>query len=150
MNINYIQSTRKLTDKKQNYLPNNIKKKEVKDAINILSNFRTNIYKRIYLLTKTPIKNWRSFDFLSDDNKIEAFVNKIEKEIKVLKNNDFDFYKYREIIACVLGKDVDKFNETIIKNMYIAKLQNIVFLLKEVNDDETIKEVKSKDKNLSR
>ena len=34
--------------------------------------------------------------------------------------------------------------------MYIAKLQNIVFLLKEVNDDETIKEVKSKDKNLSR
>ena len=34
--------------------------------------------------------------------------------------------------------------------MYIAKLQNIIFLIKENNGDNSIKEVKENNKNLTR
>ena len=150
MTINYIHDTQKLANKKHNYAPNNLALKETEEVINVLSNFRANIYKRIYKLIKSPVKKWRTFDFLSDNSKIESFIEKIEKEIKVVKESNFDFYKYRDAIIYILGKDVNKYNDTIIKNMYIAKLQNIVFLLKEANDGDEMEEVKSSNKDISR
>lgn len=124
--------------------------RKTKEAINILSNLRTNIYQKIYYLATSPVENWQQFDFLSSNSKIDMFIIRLEKEIKTVKSQDFNFDKYRTAMLCILGKGVAKFNDAIIKNMYIAKLQNIIFLIKENNGDNSIKEVKENNKDLTR
>ena len=144
-------NTKKLTDKKRTYCAKNTNTpKQTKEAINILSNMRTNIYQRIYCLITSPVETWKQFDFLSSESKITSFIEKLEKEIKAVKSDNFNFSKYKIAIFCILGKDVEKFAEPIIKNMYIAKLQNIVFLIKETVDNEGIKEVKNTNKDIMR
>lgn len=144
-------NTAKLTQNKKTYTATKLTLvKKTKEAIHILSNLRTNIYQRIYYLATSPVETWRQFDFLSSDSKIDLFITRLEKEIKIIKNKDFNFEKYKTAILCILGKNVSKFNDAIIKNMYIAKLQNIIFLIKENNGDNSIKEVKENNKNLTR
>lgn len=144
-------NTEKLTNKKQTYCAKNTNTpKQTKEAINILSNMRTNIYQRIYYLITSPVETWKQFDFLSSESKVASFIEKLEKEIKLVKNNDFNFAKYKTAIFCILGKDVEKFTKAIIKNMYIAKLQNIVFLIKETAENEGIKEAKNTNKDIMR
>ena len=97
----------------------------------------------MYYLITTPVENWKQFDFLSSKTKIENFIEKIETEIKKVKSDNYNFEKYRTAILCIIGKNADKFNPAIIKNMYIAKLQTIIFIIKENNNDNDIKEVKN-------
>ena len=144
-------NTKKLTDKKRTYCAKHTNTpKQTKEAINILSNMRTNIYQRIYCMITSPVETWKQFDFLSSESKITSFIEKLEKEIKAVKSDNFNFSKYKIAIFCILGKDVEKFAEPIIKNMYIAKFQNIVFLIEETVDNEGIKEVKNTNKDIMR
>lgn len=128
----------------------NMSVKKTKEAINIISNIRTNLYQNIYTLVTSDTKIWRQLGFLSNNSEIENFIEKIEKEINKIKSKDFDFDKYRKAIICILNKKVDKFKDEIVKNMFIAKLQNIVFILKEGKNDQEIKEVKDANKNIIR
>ena len=151
MSIYKKHNTSKLKNKKENYVAKKLEAvKKTKEAINILSNLRTNVYQRIYYLITSPVETWRQVDFLSSEGKIESFISRLEKEIKTAKGKSFNFEKYRTAILCILGKSADKFNEAIIKNMYIAKLQNIIFLIKENTEGNEIKEVKESNKNITR
>ena len=134
----------KIKKHKDEYQPKRMKVEKItKEALNILSNLRINIYQRLYYLITTPVEDWKQFDFLSSKTKIENFIEKIETEIKKVKSDNYNFEKYRTAILCIIGKNADKFNPAIIKNMYIAKLQTIIFIIKENNNDNDIKEVKN-------
>ena len=138
------------TEKIHNKKKNNDIKHEVSDDIRketlaIITSVRTNIYQKIYRVINALAEDWRKFDFLSSESKVASFIEKLEKEIKLVKNNDFNFAKYKTAIFCILGKDVEKFTKAIIKNMYIAKLQNIIIIIKGIDaeGDEDLTEVKS-------
>ena len=142
---------KKITDKKHDYRSKcDNTPQEIKEALNVLLNLRVNIYQRIYHLTRSPSETWKQFDFLSSKSKISAFIERLKKEVQIIRSKDFNYEKYKEAIVCILGKDVEKFTDTMIKNMYIAKLQNIIFLLAETNDNEGIKEVKNTNKSAQR
>jgi len=138
-----ISDTNKIKKNKKEYTAKKFQiEKRTKEAINILSNLRTNIYQRVYYLVSSNVETWRQFDFLSSDTKIDNFIEKLEREIKLVRTKTFNFDKYRTAILYIVGKGASKFNEPIIKNMYIAKLQNIIFILKKAEDGDEIKEVK--------
>lgn len=138
-----ISDTNKIKKNKKEYIAKKFQvEKRTKEAINILSNLRTNIYQRVYYLVSSNVETWRQFDFLSSDTKIDNFIEKLEREIKLVRTKTFNFDKYRTAILYIVGKGASKFNEPIIKNMYIAKLQNIIFILKKAEDGDEIKEVK--------
>ena len=151
MKRNYKYNINKLSKKKHSCpTKQNVSVKKTKEAINIISNIRTNLYQNIYTLITSDVETWRQLKFLSNNSEMENFIEKVEKEISKIKSKDFDFDKYRKAIMCILNKRVDKFKDEIIKNMFIAKLQNIVFLLKEGKNDQEIKEVKDANKNIIR
>ena len=115
----------------------------IKRALEVLTNLRTNIYQKLYYLSTTPPSKWRQFDFLSSKIKITNFIDKVEHEIKSVKEDNFNLEKYKPAIECILGAKNLKFNDAIVKNMYIAKLQNILFLLKENEENDGINETKN-------
>jgi len=136
-------NTDKIKQNKYDYKAMNFKiEKKTKEALGILLNLRTNIYQRIYYLITTEIDSWKNFNFLSSEKKVNDFIDKLEREIKIVKSDNFNFEKYRPAILCIVGKGASKFNEAIIKNMYIAKLQNIIFIIKKAEEGEGISEVK--------
>ena len=53
----------------------------------------------------------------------------------MINSKKFNFEKYKNIICIILTTKNKNFPEIIIKNMYIAKLQNICFLLEEVDNN---------------
>ena len=125
-----ISDTNKIKKNKKEYIAKKFQvEKRTKEAINILSNLRTNIYQRVYYLVSSNVETWRQCDFLSSDTKIDNFIEKLEREIKLVRTKTFNFDKYRTAILYIVGKGASKFNEPIIKNMYIAKLQNIIFII---------------------
>ena len=137
------------------YKNSKIKDPKVKVAINALNaNIRIDFYQKIYHLTRTPVKIWRTFEFLSNKDQIGAFIEKIEKEIKLIKGSRFDYIKYHAMIVRILDEKSNKLlnNKEIIKNAFIAKLMNIILLLKETIEDggSSIKEVKNTNKGILR
>ena len=111
----------KIKPKKHNRLAINNNDESVREALKLITNIKTNIYQKIYILSITDREKWQQFDFLSSQNKIEIFIKKIEQEIKAIKSKKFDFDKYKIAIYHILNLDKPKFNEEIVKNMYIAK-----------------------------
>ena len=150
-------------DKKPNFIKNHkitkIKQKKhrqlaishnddnVREALKLITNLKTNIYQRIYILSITERDKWQQFDFLSNQSKIETFVKKIEQEIKSVKGKKFDFDKYKIAIYHILKLEKPKFNEEIIKNMYIAKLQNIIYLLTNKTESDLLEVQENKTTN---
>src|SRR5574344_853729 len=123
---------------------------ELSTAILAAMSVKTNLYQKIYNLITTEPDTWRQFDFLSSENKDNRFVEKIEREIKNVKSDNFNYQKYQPAIGCILGMRKIKFNEAIIKNMYVAKLQNILFLLKEAEGGSELNESKNNSTDLYR
>ena len=143
------------TEKIHNKKKNNDIKHEVSDDIRketlaIITSVRTNIYQKIYRVINALAEDWRKFDFLSSEKKVNTFLSSLEREIKNVKSEKFNFEKYKKIIGVILGMDADKFKEEIVKNMYIAKLQNIIFLLKENETGSDIKEFKETKQDIMR
>ena len=139
----------KFEHKEKNYKSIKINDKDIKEAVSIVSNLRVNFYQKIYILTNTKVETWKQFDFLSSDKKVENFIEKINNEIEKIESNEFNFEKYKEAILSILCiKSGKVFNDKIIKNMYIAKLQNIIFILQKPADDGKDKE-KNENKTIS-
>ena len=147
---------KRMSSLEQNKQSNKYKKDpKIKVAIDVLgANMRTNFYQKICQLTETKPKTWRKLEFLLDENQIETFIGRIKKEIELVKNSKFDYHKYRNMIIRILGKNSDKLsnNQTIVKNMFIAKLTNIIILLRETIEDSesSIKNVKNANKDILR
>ncbi|GEM_PF-5401683 len=136
--------------KKKNDIKHEVSDSIRKETLAIITSVRTNIYQKIYRVLSSSAEDWRKFDFLSSDKKIETFIASLEREIKNVRSEKFNFEKYKKIIGVILGMDTDKFKEEIVKNMYIAKLQNIIFLLKNNNEDGDVKEVKETKQDIMR
>ena len=154
MSFSEKMSTRQNTQSDK-YKNSKIKDPKIKGAMSALNaNVRIDFYQKIYRLTKTPVKTWNTFEFLSNKNQIDTIVEKIEKEIKLIKSSKFDYSKYRNIIIRILGEKSNKLfeNREIIRNAFVAKLMNIVLLLKEIVEDggSSIKEVKNANKGILR
>lgn len=137
------------------YKNSKIKDPKIKVAVNALNtNIRMDFYQKIYRLIKTPVKTWRTFEFLSDKDQIGIFIEKIKKEVRLIKSSKFDYSKYRPIIIDILGKESSELfnNREIIKNAFVAKLMNIILLLREIIEDggSSIKEVKNTNKGILR
>ena len=116
----------------------NIDDEFVKKAFSVLSNAKINIYQKIYKLCTTKTEEWDNISFASNKKKRERLIEMIEQEIAMINSKKFNFEKYENIIRLILSMDNNKnFPEMIMKNMYIAKLQNICFLLKEFDNDGT-------------
>ncbi len=122
----------------------------LKKALDILTGLRVNVYQKLYYLVNASPETWRQFDFLSSETKVNNFISVIEREIKYAKDDNFNLEKYKPAIECILGAKNIKFNDAIIKNMYVAKLQNVIFLLKEKEGNGEISEVKSSKPNILR
>ena len=126
----------KIKQKKHNQPAIGNNDESIREALKLITNLKTNIYQRIYILSITDREKWQQFDFLSSQNKIDTFIKKIEQEIKAIKSKKFDFDKYKIAIYHILNLEKPKFNEEIVKNMYIAKLQNIIYLLTNKTDGD--------------
>ena len=118
----------------------------IKDAIisNIMS--QNNIHQQIYALFAIKKQEWESLPYLNGRKKREIFIEKLQQEIKNVNRKSYNYQKHQEEIFTILGLSRKKhFNESIVKNMYIAKLQNIIIIIKGIDTegDEDLKEVKS-------
>ena len=68
-------------------------------------------------------------------------IDMIKQELKTIENKRFNFEKYESVIRLILGlKEEQHFNEPIITNMYVAKLQNITMILEEADADTSLKD----------
>ncbi len=68
-------------------------------------------------------------------------IDMIKQELTNIENKRFNFEKYESVIRLILGlKEEQNFNEAIITNMYIAKLQNIIMILEDADADTSLKE----------
>ena len=140
----------KIKEKKETHNKRRTDDAETKKSLAILMNIRLNIYQRVYQLMSTDTENWRNFDFLSSKTKVNNFIEKLEREINNVKSEKFNFEKYKTAINIILGTEGKHFMPEIIKNMYIAKLQNIIFLIKESDTDNNVKETKETKHDMSR
>ena len=118
----------------------------IKDAIinNIMS--QHNIHQQIYTLFAVKKQEWESLPYLNGRKKREIFIEKLQQEIKNVNRRNYNYQKHQEEIFAILGLTRKKhFNESIVKNMYIAKLQNIIIIIKGIDaeGDEDLTEVKS-------
>ena len=136
--------------KKKNDIKREMSDEIRKETLAIITSVRTNIYQKIYRVINAVAEDWKKFDFLSSEKKVETFIISLEREVNNVKSEKFNFEKYKNIIGVILGIDADKFKEEIVKNMYIAKLQNIVFLLKSNKADSDIKEFKETKQDIMR
>lgn len=116
--------------------------KIIKHNFSMLSNSKLNIYQKLYKILSTKQENWEHISFLSSKEKRERMCETIEQEIVFVKSKRFNFDKYKTSIYLILNLKNKTFPDIIVKNMYIAKLQNISFLIKEIDsDDNKIEEV---------
>lgn len=136
------------TDKNQNILKEleNYQDSTIKNAI--ISNITSqhNIHQQIYALFAIKKQDWESLPYLNGRKKREIFIEKLQQEIKNVNRKNYNYQKHQEEIFTILGLSRKKhFNESIVKNMYIAKLQNIIIIIKGIDTegDEDLKEVKS-------
>ena len=109
--------------------------------IEILS-MKTTFYEKISKMISTNSKFWKDIPFLAGKKKRDKCINDIESEIKSLSGESFNFEKYKPVIYAILGlTDKTKFTEAIVKNMYIAKLQNIILILQSMDYDNSLEEI---------
>ena len=142
----YVKRVKNHKKEKQNEQNNeNVKQykdKQVKDCMTINLNSRENLYKNIVKLLSINTSHWIEADYLSTKNKREQFIEILEMEINNVKRKKFNFNKYKNSLYEIIGISQKKqSNESIIKNMYIAKLQNIIIIIKDMDKDENISEV---------
>ena len=142
----YVKRVKNHKKEKQNEQNNeNVKQykdKQVKDCMTINLNSRENLYKNIVKLLSINTSRWAEEDYLSTKNKREQFIEILEMEINNVKRKNFNFNKYKNSLYEIIGISQKKqSNESIIKNMYIAKLQNIIIIIKDMDKDENISEV---------
>lgn len=142
----YVKRVKNHKKEKQNEQNNeNVKQykdKQVKDCMTINLNSRENLYKNIVKLLSINTSRWTEEDYLSTKNKREQFIEILEMEINNVKRKNFNFNKYKNSLYEIIGISQKKqSNESIIKNMYIAKLQNIIIIIKDMDKDENISEV---------
>ena len=142
----YVKKVKNHKKEKQNEQNNeNVKQykdKQVKDCMTINLNSRENLYKNIVKLLSINTSRWIEADYLSTKNKREQFIEILEMEINNVKRKKFNFNKYKNSLYEIIGISQKKqSNESIIKNMYIAKLQNIIIIIKDMDKDENISEV---------
>ncbi len=113
---------------------------DIKEAFLTISNARTNFYKKIYSMCITPLEKWPTLPWLTTTVKRRTMIDMIKQELKTIENKRFNFEKYESVIRLILGlKEEQNFNEQIITNMYIAKLQNIIMILEEADADTSLK-----------
>ena len=147
---NRLTKHEKLKNKKQEFLSKTTADKFLKEAIYVISNAKINIYQKIYQLVNKDNEEWCNFNFLSSKSKRKSFINSLQREIDKVGNKKFNLDKYKKIIASILNiPSADLFNDEILTNMYIAKLQNIIFFLTE-NDGGGAKEVKETKQDITR
>ena len=109
--------------------------------IEILS-MKTTFYEKILKMISTNSKSWQDIPFLAGKKKRDKCITDIESEIKVVSCKSFNFEKYKPVIYAILGlTNKSKFTEAIVKNMYIAKLQNIILILQSMNYDNNLEEI---------
>ena len=92
--------------------------------------------------------NWETEDYLSTKNRRKQFIEILEREINNVKRKTFNFNKYKNSLYEIIGITQKKqSNESIIKNMYIAKLQNIIIIIQDIDKDENISEIQEEQKS---
>ena len=124
----------------------NYQETTIKNAIinNITS--QHNIYQQIHVLFTINQQEWPELPYLNGKKKREIFIEKIKQEIKDVNRKNFNYKKHQAEIFTILGLSrKSKFNQHIVKNMYIAKLQNIIIIIQNLDaeNDNDLKEVKS-------
>ena len=142
----YVKRVKNHKKEKQNEQNNeNVKQykdKQVKDCMTINLNSRENLYKNIVKLLSINTSRWTEEDYLSTKNRRKQFIDVLEMEINNVKRKNFNFNKYKNSLYEIIGISQKKqSNESIIKNMYIAKLQNIIIIIKDMDKDENISEI---------
>ena len=113
---------------------------DIKEVFLTISNARTNFYKKIYSMCVTKLENWPTLPWLTTTVKRRTMIDMIKQELKTIENKRFNFEKYESVIRLILGlKEGQNFNEPIVTNMYVAKLQNIIMILEEADADTSLK-----------
>ena len=113
---------------------------DIKEVFLTISNARTNFYKKIYSMCITQLEKWPTLPWLTTTVKRRTMIDMIKQELKTIENKRFNFEKYESVIRLILGlKEEQNFNEPIITNMYVAKLQNIIMILEEADADTSLK-----------
>ncbi|MBR1428941.1 MAG: hypothetical protein IJ590_01665 [Rickettsiales bacterium] len=114
---------------------------DIKEVFLTISNARTNFYKKIYSMCVTSLEKWPKLPWLTTTVKRRTMIDMIKQELKAIENKRFNFEKYESVIGLILGlKEEQHFNEPIITNMYVAKLQNIIMILEDADADKSLKE----------
>ena len=114
---------------------------DIREVFLTISNARTNFYKKIYSMCVTQLEKWQTLPWLATTVKRRTMIDMIKQELTNIENKRFNFEKYESVIRLILGlKEEQNFNEAIITNMYIAKLQNIIMILEEADADTGLKD----------
>ena len=114
---------------------------DIREVFLTISNARTNFYKKIYSMCITQLEKWQTLPWLTSTVKRRTMIDMIKQELKTIENKRFNFEKYESVIRLILGlKEEQNFNEPIITNMYVAKLQNIIMILEEADADTSLKD----------
>lgn len=114
---------------------------DIKEVFLTISNSRTNFYKKIYSMCTTQLAEWKTFPWLATTVKRRTMIDTIKQELKNIENKRFNFEKYESVTRLILGlKEEQNFNEAIITNMYVAKLQNIIMILEDADADTGLKD----------
>lgn len=118
----------------------------IKNAIITNITSQHNIRQQIYALFAIKKQEWETLPYLNGRKKREIFIEKIQQEINDINRNNYNYQKHKEEIFAILGLSrKSQFNQNIVKNMYIAKLQNIILIIQGIDaeDDNDLKEIKT-------
>ena len=130
----------KNSNKYERFFDRILSDEDIKEVFLTISNARTNFYKKIYSMCVTQLEKWPTLPWLTTTVKRRTMIDMIKQELKTIENKRFNFEKYESVIRLILGlKEEQHFNEPIITNMYVAKLQNIIMILEEADADTSLK-----------
>ena len=131
----------KNSNKYERFFDRILSDEDIKEVFLTISNARTNFYKKIYSMCVTQLEKWPTLPWLTTTVKRRTMIDMIKQELKTIENKRFNFEKYESIIRLILGlKEEQHFNEPIITNMYVAKLQNIIMILEDADADTSLKD----------
>ncbi len=138
---------KKKIDKKNetHFITEILRNSDTKNALVDYLNSKKTIYEKLIEMISLNPKKWPNLKYLSGKFKREKFIDILLQEIVLVKKDNFNYMKYKELIYKILGISLNKeLSEIIVKNMYIAKLQNIIIIIQSFDNNSELNNIQEK------
>lgn len=131
-----------------NFITEILRNSDTKNAIVDYLNSKKTIYEKLMEMMSLNSKKWPNLNYLSGKFKREKFIDILLQEIEFVKKDNFNYPKYKEVLYKILGISLNKeLSEIIVKNMYIAKMQNVIIILQSFDNNSELNDIQEEQNN---